>query len=160
VKHIPKQQKGKKAQMKAIIIYETLTGTTQYVAEVMKDELVATGFTVDLHSVRYQGHQLNLKDYDLILFGAPTYEDGKLEQGMRVFIARTKEDFSQYNIAVFGLGNSTYPHFCASADILEEWVKKNNGTPLVPTLRIDGFPDDLTPITQWISEVCQKIASL
>jgi flavorubredoxin len=55
--------------MKVVIVYETLTGTTQYVAEVMKDTLVEHGHTVDLHSVRYQGLEPKILDYDVILFG-------------------------------------------------------------------------------------------
>ncbi|MBW7955305.1 flavodoxin family protein [Patescibacteria group bacterium] len=143
--------------MKAVIIYETLTGTTQYVAEAMQTQLKELGHEVDLHSLRYQGNQPDLSQYELILFGAPTYEDGKLEQAMRVFIARCKEDLSKYKVAVFGLGNSSYPQFCTSAKILEEWVIKQNGKPLVPVLRIDGFPDDMSPIEEWIDSVHQAL---
>jgi flavodoxin I len=143
--------------MKVVIVYETLTGTTQYVAEVMKDTLVEHGHTVDLHSVRYQGLEPKILDYDVILFGAPTYEDGKLEQGMRNFIARCKENLAAKKVAVFGLGNSTYPQFCVSAQILEDWVIKQSGTPLIPTLKVDGFPDDISPITTWIHQLDEAL---
>lgn len=143
--------------MKVIVIYETLTGTTQYVAEIMRDTLAELGHTTDLHSVRYQGPEPEIQEYDVVLFGAPTYEDGKLEQGMRVFIARCKEDLSQKKVAVFGLGNSTYPQFCVSAKILEEWVVKQQGSPLIPTLKVDGFPDDVSPITNWVHQLDQAL---
>ncbi len=145
--------------MKILIVYETLTGTTQYVTEVMQAKLIELGHQVDLHSVRYQGQQPELSNYQVLLFGAPTYEDGKLEQGMRVFIAKCKENLSGYKVAVFGLGNSTYPLFCKSADILEEWVTQQQGRVVTPTLRIDGFPDDLSPIESWIVQLDQALKS-
>jgi|GEM_PF-599869 len=139
--------------MRIKIIYETQTGTTQYVSEVMQEKLTELGHQVDLHSVRYDGHSPDIIGYDALLIGAPTYEDGKLETAMRVFIARFTPNLSTYKVAVFGLGNSTYPQFCTSATILEDWVKKHGGTPLMPALKIDGFPDDLAPIEKWIAEL-------
>ena len=139
--------------MKIKIIYETQTGTTQYVAESMQKKLASFGHQVDLHSVRMHGPTPDLNGYDVVLFGAPTYEDGKLETTMRVFITQFSADLSKFKVAVFGLGNSLYPQFCTAASILEEWVKKNNGTVIVPPLKIDGFPDDLIAIEQWTEGV-------
>lgn len=139
--------------MNILIVYETQNGTTQYVAEVMQQQLKDKGHQATLHSVRLQGMEPNYALYDAVLFGAPTYEDGKIENAMRVFIAKSHPDFSQKKVAVFGLGNRFYPQFCYSADTLAEWVKKNQGTLLVEPLKIDGFPDDLTPINAWIDQV-------
>jgi len=139
--------------MNILIIYQTQNGTTQYVTEVIQKQLQDAGHQVSLHSVKMQGFELNMKDYDLILFGAPTYEDGKLENSMRVFVAKNSPDFSQKKVAVFGLGNKFYPQFCISADILAEWVRKNKGTLLVEPLKIDGFPDNLQPIQSWVASL-------
>lgn len=143
--------------MNVVIVFETLTGTTQYVAEVMQTKLVELGHQVDLHSVRYQGQEPDFSKYQVVLFGAPTYDDGKLEQGMRVFIAKSKVDLSQLKVAVFGLGNSSYPQFCIAADVLEQWVSQQGGHVAIPSLRIDGFPDDVTPIQDWIVELDKAI---
>ncbi len=140
------------------IIYETQTGTTEYISQVMREKLIALGHQVDLHSVRYDGHSPDISQCDAILIGAPTYEDGKLETAMRVFITRFTPDLSKHKVAVFGLGNSTYPQFCTSATLLEEWVKKQSGVPLLPALRIDGFPDDLTPVERWLEEFNAKLS--
>lgn len=143
--------------MKILIVYETLTGTTQYVAELMSDRLTELGHQVTLHSVRYQGNQPELASFDVLIFGAPTYDDGKLEQGMKVFITKTKFDFSPKKVAVFGLGNSTYPQFCTAADILSDWVRQQQGQLLLPTLKVDGFPDDTSPILDWVTELDGKL---
>jgi|SRR5579859_1851003 len=139
------------------IIYETQNGNTQYVAEVMQKILTQHGHEVSLHSPKYNGLQPDLTNTQALLFGAPTYDDGYLEKTMRDFITQFNPDLSQHKVAVFGLGNRIYPQFCKSADFLEEWVKKNNGVPVVSSLRIDNFPDDLSPIEQWIGQLHQTL---
>lgn len=143
--------------MNTLIIFETQNGTTQYVAEVMQKALKDLGHETKLHSVRSQGMEPDLAGVDLVLFGGPTYEDGKLESTMRVYVAKSKPDLSQKKIAVFGLGNSFYPQFCTSADILADWVKVNKGTLLIDPLKIDGFPDNLQPIQNWIKTLASKL---
>jgi flavodoxin len=143
--------------MKIKIIFETQTGTTQYVAELMQAEFAKFGHTTDIHSIKYDGSDPKVAGYDVLLFGGPTYEDGKLEQTMQVFIAKTTLDLSTYKVAVFGLGNSFYPQFCFSADILSKWVEKNNGTLVTPVLKIDGFPDNTKPIQEWVKKVAESL---
>jgi flavodoxin len=139
--------------MNVKIIYETQTGTTQYVAEVMESVLKTLGHQVTLHSVRTKGNQPELEGFDLVLFGSPTYEDGKLENAMNVFTKTFHSDLSKYKIGVFGLGNSTYPLFCKSAEILQQWVEGQGGKVLTEPLMIDGFPDDISPISEWVKKV-------
>ena len=139
------------------IVFETQTGTTQYVAEVIRDNLQAAGHTVALHSVKYDGLQPSLEDFDVVLFGGPTYDDGKLEKNLREFITEYQPDLSNYKVAVFGLGNRTYPQFCVSANILEDWVKERGGVPVTEALRVDGFPDHLEKIKEYVDRLLLAI---
>lgn len=139
------------------IIYETQTGTTQYVAEVIRDQLQAAGHTVYLHTLKYDGMQPSLEAMDAVLFGGPTYDDGKLEKTLRECITNFQPNLSAYKVAVFGLGNRNYPQFCTSADILEDWVRSCGGTPLVAPLRVDAFPDDLTEITVYVQSLLRAL---
>lgn len=143
--------------MKILIVYETQNGTTQYVAEVIEKQFQDATHQVTLHSIHAQGLKPDMSSYDVILFGAPTYEDGKLEAAMRTYISQDNPDLSQKKVAVFGLGNSFYPQFCYSAQILADWVTENKGTLLVENLKIDGFPDNLEPIHSWVKQILQKI---
>ena len=143
--------------MNILIVYETQNGTTQYVAEIIQKQLQELGHQATLHSVRINGMDPPLANYDAVLFGAPTYEDGKLENTMRVYTAKSSPDFSQKKVAVFGLGNSFYPQFCTAATLLAEWVQKNKGTVLVDPLKIDGFPDNLEPIQTWVKLLAEKL---
>lgn len=139
--------------MNVLILFETQTGTTQYVAETVAKELTTAGHTVKLHSLKYDGKQLDFAQYQLVLIGAPTYDDGLLEVTMRQYIRENKPDFRTQKVAVFGLGDSSYPQFCTAARFLETWVKTCGGRPLIPTLKVDGFPDDLSPILAWTREL-------
>jgi len=139
--------------MKIKIIYETETGTTQYVAEVMQKKLMSLGHMVEVHSIHFQGMEPHINDYDVLLFGSPTYEEGRLENSMQEFINQFNGELSHRKNAVFGLGSRSYTFFCNSVNILEEWVQKRGGTLLLPSLRIDGFPEDLTQIEKWVSEL-------
>ncbi len=135
------------------IIYETQNGTTQYVAEVIQKQLREAGHETILHSVKYDGMQPSLEGIDLVLFGGPTYDDGKLEKTLREFIDVYSPDLSRHKVAVFGLGNKTYPQFCVAADILEEWVKSKGGRLVVESLRVDGFPDHLEKISEYVQSL-------
>lgn len=139
------------------IIYETETGTTQYVAEVIKDQLEVAGHTVHLHTIKYDGQQPSLEGIDMLLFGGPTYDDGKLEKTLREFITLFQPNLAPYKVAVFGLGNRNYPQFCVSADILEDWVRQRGGNPLVAPLRVDAFPDDTSEIETFVKSLLQAI---
>jgi flavodoxin I len=141
--------------MKVKIIYGTLSGTTQYVAEAIQKKLAISGHQVDLYSTRTEKENPMLDGYEVILFGAPTYEDGRLESRTQEFIEKYVVDLSKFKVGVFGLGSSMYSHFCSSAKILEEWVTKNKGQLIIPALKIDGFPDDLTAIEQWAEQVAK-----
>jgi len=143
--------------MNILILYETQNGSTQYVVEVMKSTLEKSNHQVTLHSLKYQGVTPDIESNDVIIFGAPTYDDGKLEKTMLAFISSFKADLSQKKVAVFGLGNRTYPQFCVSATILTEYVQSCHGQVLLEPLRVDGFPDDVTPITTWVSQLLAVI---
>jgi flavodoxin I len=139
------------------IVYETQTGTTLYVAEIIQDQLRTAGHQVSLHSVKYDGNQPSLDGIELVLFGGPTYDDGKLENTLKEFISQYQPDLSKFKVAVFGLGNSTYPQFCVAADVLEEWVKSRGGQPIVKTLRVDGWPDHIEKITEYVQSILQVV---
>jgi flavodoxin I len=141
-----------KVNMKVKIIYGTQSGTTQYVAGVIQKHLVSLGHQVDLHNLKRDGGNPDLSGYDSVLFGSPTYDEGQLEATMKMYVSASSPDLSSYKVAIFGLGNSFYPQFCVSVKLLEEWATKNKGVPAIPSLKIDGFPDNVTQIKSWAEQ--------
>jgi flavodoxin I len=65
--------------------------------------------------------------------------------------------YENKKFAIFGLGDSSYKHFCGAVDHLEELVKTMKGTLIVPSLRIDKFYSDQTgnmdKINAWADSV-------
>ena len=124
---------------KTIVIYGSTTGNTEMVAEQIVEHL-------EDHEISMQDvadtEANDLLEYDLIIMGASTWDDGLLQADFREFAENTEIDLSGKKVAVFGLGDNSYPAFCESAALLEEFVNKLGGELIVEPLKIDGFPDE------------------
>lgn len=141
------------------IVYETQSGTTQYVAEIIQQTLQTAGHQVTLHSVKSDGFEPSFEGVDAVIFGGPTYDDGKLEHNLADFTQKFQPDLSKLKVTVFGLGNSSYPHFCTSASLLEGWVKQRGGKLVTESLMVDGFPDDTTAIEEYAQRVSAALSA-
>jgi flavodoxin I len=142
--------------MKTLITYSTDTGMTRYVAELLKETLVKKNFEVDLLEVEGSKDKPIIEKYELLLFGSPTYYGGQLEAKMAELLSQYNPDLSPYKVAVFSLGDSNYRHFCASAEILEQWVNQNKGKVIVPPIKIDGYPDT-EQVLQWAEQLIEVV---
>jgi flavodoxin I len=90
------------------IFYGSTEGNTEEVAEMIQQELgedVADVFNVDSASAD------DLGEYDIIIFGASTWEIGELQEDWETFIDVLDDiDFSGKKIGFFGLGDADgYP---------------------------------------------------
>ncbi|HQM15680.1 MAG TPA: flavodoxin domain-containing protein [Candidatus Woesebacteria bacterium] len=142
---------------KLLIIYGSTTGNTEMVAEQVADQL-------DAHNPVLQDiadtQPKDLSNYDAIIMGSSTWDDGLLQTDFRDFAENLNVDLSGKKIAVFGLGDSSYPDFCEAASLLEELVAKNKGELLVEPLKIDGFPDEEeneSKIRAWCDSLVSKL---
>lgn len=137
--------------MKILILFSTMMGTTEAVVKIIQKNLIESGNLVDMRNV-YDSLQINLSEYDVLIFGTPTYNE-VLEINMEQYISQTAPDLSRHKIAIFGLGDKAYPQYCTSVDILEKWVIKNSGKLTVPSLRIDGYPRHAGFIDVWAEQI-------
>lgn len=137
--------------MKILILFSTMMGTTEEVAKRIQKSLMESGNQVDLFNV-FDNSQVNVSHYDVLILGAPTYDEG-LEVNMKQYIDQQKPNLSKQKIAVFGLGDRMYPHYCTSADILEEWITENSGKLSIESLRIDGYPLTMEFVDVWAKQM-------
>ena len=147
--------------MKTLLIYATNTGSTLEVANHISQELSQKNQEIKVEDVRNITPE-TLNDYDLIILGAPTWGEGELlESFARALEKFTDKKFTGKKFAVFGLGDSTYTHFCGSADHLEDFVKKIEGTLIVPSLKIDNYyfnqPQEAKKISEWTKEILKNL---
>lgn len=125
---------------KVLIVYGSTTGNTEMVAEQLMDCLAdADPVLQDIADTKPE----DLTEYDFLVIGSSTWDDGLLQQDFRDFVGDGLDiDLSGKKMAIFGLGDTMYPDFCESANILEESFTDLGGKIVVDSMRIDGFPDE------------------
>ncbi|MGD9129195.1 MAG: flavodoxin domain-containing protein [Candidatus Woesebacteria bacterium] len=145
---------------KNLILYGTMTGNTEQVAQSIYQELKKKD--TEIKNVNDMT-VADLLAYDTLILGAPTWDDGELLADFQEFLEEAQAKKIQLkgkNLAIFGLGDSSYPKFCKSADILERMATKLGGKSIIEKLRIDGFPDEernVKNLKQWLDKLVKKI---
>ena len=83
-----------------------------------------------------------LDEYEFIILAAPTYDHGVLHEPFYRWIMQQDIDLSSKKIAIIWLWDDKYDkqYNVESAKILEDFVAKNNGKLLIPSLRINKHP--------------------
>lgn len=152
--------------MNILITYATNSSGSQQVADIVADVLKQSGHTVTTKRA-YEPGADDIGSYDFVVLGSCTWErfeekkrlDGQLQQHMFELVGKMHDQsFPKKPFAVFGLGDSTYTHFCAAADHLEKFVSDMGGTLVAPTMRIDGFFFKLEEHRQQAEDWAKKIA--
>lgn len=141
---------------KALIIYGSTTGNTEFTAETIREHLEKNDYDVTFLNVTDISVDELKKDYDLYFLGCSTWGDDEIE---------LQEDFVDFyesmnndlvlegkSFAVFGCGDSSYEYFCGAVDVIETQVGKLGGKVLGESLRIDGDPEE-DEINEWTQDV-------
>ncbi|WP_059172168.1 flavodoxin [Bacillus sp. FJAT-27445] len=128
--------------MKAAIVYASMTGTTELMANTIAEELEESGIEVVQKDV-LEACGGELPGFDLILIGSYTWGDGDLPDEMDDFYSELLEtDLAGKPAVVFGAGDSSYEHFARAVDILEETLRGQGCLILLDGVKADGEPDD------------------
>lgn len=146
--------------MKILVAYATLSGNTQMVAEHLHEHLKSAGHDVTImNQDDLEPAQMN--DYEFVFLGSSTWGDGEPNPTSEVFLEKLKqysEPFGAVKFAVFGLGDSSYAHFCGIADRMSDILKEKQKDVVIPNHKIDGYPDDtiLAKICEWADQAVTK----
>ncbi len=135
-----------------LILYATHTGYTQEVAELLHGQLLIAfpHLQFELSSVRDADEEI-IKNFNLIIFGASTWDDG-LNQETKIFLDKIKTaDFSNQQFGLFGLGDSQFLVFCAAQPIIEQQLKKQGAIVLSPVFTFNNYQtgQDIVPLLDW-----------
>ena len=129
--------------MNILIVYATNSGGTQIASQSIQEVLTGKTHTVVVKQAA-QTSPPELGQYDLVILGSPSW-DYESQEGLphADFIDLIKKcqgtAFEGKKFAVFGLGDSSYTHFCGAVNHLEEFVTSVKGTKSGESLKIDGF---------------------
>ncbi|MGZ7442868.1 flavodoxin [Paenibacillus sp. TH7-28] len=108
---------------KIIIVYASLTGNTEEMAELIAEGVRSAGSKADIKMVE-DCNAVRLLEYDGYMLGAYTWGDGELPDEFEDFVDEMKElDLRGRMTAVFGSGDTSYRLYCGAVDLLEEKLK-------------------------------------
>lgn len=147
--------------MNVLIVFATNSGTTMTAAQTISEKVSAKGHTVTMKEARDATPE-DFSAPDAVLIGSPSWDfegnEGMPHEDWLPLMEKMKTlSLDGKKFAVFGLGDSSYKHFCGAVDHLEELVKTMKGTLIVPSLRIDKFYSDQTgnmdKINAWADSV-------
>ncbi|MDC3413935.1 flavodoxin domain-containing protein [Terrihalobacillus insolitus] len=123
--------------MKSAIVFTTISGNTQEVAELITETITKNGGECDLfHTGRFA---VNLSLYDIVFFGSYTWGDGKLPVPMRKELKRILIDDKDIPklATVFGTGDTNYHFFCRAVDEMEYHLNKHGVETIGSKLKIE-----------------------
>ena len=124
------------------IFFGSTTGNTEYVAEMIRDEF---GDLASHMANIIDAEPEDLLEYDVLVLGIPTWNEGELQYDWEDFLPRMEElDFTGKKIALFGLGDSfgySY-NFLDALGLLWDEVKKMGSPELVGMWPTKGYTFD------------------
>ena len=131
----------KKGFMKNLILYGTLTGNTEMVANKIGELLTAAGKEVELKNVNEASSEDIAAVENCLIVASSTWDDGLPCADMVAFLEENPElpSLTGKKLAFFGCGDSNYVKFCGAVDTLEEKFTQLGGQKISDSLKIDGF---------------------
>ncbi|WP_163652559.1 flavodoxin [Listeria sp. PSOL-1] len=127
---------------KVMIVYASMTGNTEEIANFLGDELEKFDIEVEIEECTNVSPE-DLLAYDGALIGGYTYDDGALPDEFVDFYEDMADvDFNGKVCAAFGSGDTFYDEFCATVDFIENRLKEKGTTVPVAGLKIDLDLDD------------------
>jgi flavodoxin I len=131
--------------MKNLLLYGTLTGNTEAVAQQIQTKAQEAGKELEIKNI----NQANTEDIaqveNLLIVASSTWDDGLPCSDMADFLEEYSEEIpnlSGKKLAFFGCGDSNYSKFCAAVDTLEGIFVAKGGQKITNSLKIDGYIED------------------
>lgn len=146
--------------MNTIVVYASMTGTTELMARTIANELTKAGDKVIVKDA-IETFADELKNYERILVGSYTWGDGELSDEITGFYEELVTIDLTGKIAVsFGPGDSTYEHFARAVDILEESLINQGCEIITKGLKVDSWLEDEEEIETNCVSFANKIINL
>ncbi|MDR2082434.1 MAG: flavodoxin [Candidatus Ancillula trichonymphae] len=126
---------------KAKVVYASLTGNTEEVAELLGDYLIEAGVDTKVLSVD-DAHVSDFADVDATIVATYTYGDGDLPGEIVEFydkLAGVNLDGKVYGVV--GTGDTSYELFCKSVDDFEEQFEKTGAVKGAVSVKIENDAD-------------------
>ena len=129
--------------MKAQIVFASMTGNDEDMAEILEENLQDAGFDVENIDVSFADASSFL-DADLCVMVTYTYGEGVMTAELKDFYDQLVTlDLSGKKFAVMGSGDKTYKdHYCENVDDFEKAFIKCGAVEVAKPVKIENAVDD------------------
>jgi flavodoxin I len=131
--------------MKNLLLYGTLTGNTETVAQQIQTKAQEAGKELEIKNINQASIEDITQVENLLIMASSTWDDGLPCSDMADFLEEYSPELpnlSGKKLAFFGCGDSNYPKFCTAVDTLEEIFLAKGGQKATGSLKIDGYIED------------------
>lgn len=146
--------------MKAKIVFASMTGNDEDMADILEEDLLDSGFDVDNSDVSFTDASDYL-DSDLCVFITYTYGEGVMTDEIADFYEQLKElDLTGKHFAVMGSGDKTYgEHYCENVFDFEKAFLNCGAEEVIKPLTLENAPtdEDIDRIDQAAEEIADKL---
>lgn len=146
----------------ALIVYASLTGNTEEIAEITAEFFKEAGVDVDIVEC-VQADPADFEEYDYCVVGSYTYGvDGELPDEILDFY----EDMEDVNLTgkiygVVGSGDTFYEDYCTAVDDFEEQFEKTGATKGATGVKVDlnAEEEDVENLKMFVSDMIKAYES-
>lgn len=146
--------------MKAKIVFASMTGNDEDMADILEEDLQNDGFEVDSTDISFADAE-DYQEADLCILITYTYGEGKMTDELADFYDQLSNiDLSDKYFAVMGSGDKIYgKHFCENVFDFEKLFKKCGAKEITKPVTIENAPDDddISLIDQAAKEMNDKL---
>ncbi|GBG96978.1 flavodoxin [Lactococcus termiticola] len=143
----------------AKIVYASMTGNTQEIAEIVADKLEDLGLDVDLDECTTVDAE-DFVDADLCIVATYTYGDGELPDEIVDFYEDLADvDLAGKTFGVCGSGDTFYDDFCVCIDMFEEQFAVAGAEKGADCVRVDlnAEEEDIVNLEAFASALAEKV---
>ncbi|MEN0642659.1 flavodoxin [Alkalicoccobacillus gibsonii] len=145
---------------KIVLVFASMSGNTEDIADLITGKLRANGFVVDQEEME-EYDPANLTEYDGIIIGSYTWGDGDLPyEAEDFYTAMDDVDLSGKQAAVFGSGDTVYPEFCEAVHTFEKKLVECGAVLITEGLKIEFTPEteeDFQACDRFVEEFIKKM---
>lgn len=129
--------------MKAQIVFASMTGNNEDMAEILEEDLQDLGFDVESTDISFADAS-SFEEADLCVVVTYTYGEGVMTDELKDFYDQLIElDLTNKKFAVMGSGDKTYKdHFCENVFDFEKAFKQIGAVEVTKPVTIENAVDD------------------
>lgn len=144
----------------AKIVFASMTGNTEEIADIVADKLRESGMDVDVDECTTVDAE-DFMDADVAIVATYTYGDGELPDEMMDFFEDLSAlEFDGKYFGVVGSGDTFYDEFCKAVDDFDNLFQAIGGERAAAPVKVDlaAEDEDIENLENFADEIAAKFA--